>query len=268
MVKPRKFIYIYSDIGASELSVDSVIKSFANKLSTKFEYHIKRISSAQILAGELQGQGLFVMPGGADLPYCQQLNGRGNKLIREFIEAGNIYIGICAGAYYAAQAIDFVGEGYTVKGQRELGFFSGTAFGSLAYLTASEKCPQGLHYNGLASSKAIASIGYKNGVQEGIYYHGGPHFVPQPKAQFDAIAVYPEGEYAAVIGEVGKGAYLLSGVHFELCGESYQRHALMLAKTQDSTQEAKLLRTICAPNYATEIYQRINQLLERCFVYS
>lgn len=31
------------------------------------------------------------MPGDADLPYCQKLNGLGNDIIRDFIRSGNIY---------------------------------------------------------------------------------------------------------------------------------------------------------------------------------
>ena len=41
------------------------------------------LDAAELLAGGWQpGCLLLVMPGGADLPYCRHLDGRGNALIR------------------------------------------------------------------------------------------------------------------------------------------------------------------------------------------
>jgi biotin--protein ligase len=45
--------------------------------------HVASLDAAALLAGGWQQQALLlVMPGGADLPYCKHLNGRGNVLIR------------------------------------------------------------------------------------------------------------------------------------------------------------------------------------------
>ena len=49
----------------------------------------------------------FIMPGGADLPYCSKLNGPGNKQIQEFVRAGGSYVGFCAGAYYGSAYVEF-----------------------------------------------------------------------------------------------------------------------------------------------------------------
>lgn len=44
---------------------------------------VATLDTAQLLAGGWQqGCLLLVMPGGADLPYCKHLNGRGNELLR------------------------------------------------------------------------------------------------------------------------------------------------------------------------------------------
>lgn len=44
---------------------------------------VASLDTAELLAGGWQdGCLLLVMPGGADLPYCKHLNGRGNALIR------------------------------------------------------------------------------------------------------------------------------------------------------------------------------------------
>ena len=44
---------------------------------------VASLDTAELLAGGWQdGCLLLVLPGGADLPYCKHLNGRGNTLIR------------------------------------------------------------------------------------------------------------------------------------------------------------------------------------------
>ena len=84
---------------------------------------------------------LLVMPGGADLPYCRQLNGPGtasiqgkrhhscalqncmltsanalaksSKALRPgdlhagYVEGGGAYLGLCAGAYFACESVEF-----------------------------------------------------------------------------------------------------------------------------------------------------------------
>ncbi len=73
---------------------------------------------------------LLVMPGGADLYYCEKLNGAGNKNIRNYVENGGRYLGICAGAYYACRAVEW-GKDTTqeIVGSRELGFIDCLAVG-------------------------------------------------------------------------------------------------------------------------------------------
>ena len=71
---------------------------------------------------------LFVMPGGADLPFCAALNGAPNQRIRQFVERGGAYLGICAGAYYACRKIAFhAGTEGAICGPRELGFLDALA---------------------------------------------------------------------------------------------------------------------------------------------
>jgi biotin--protein ligase len=76
---------------------------------------------------------MLVMPGGADLPYCRHLNGAGNQLISNFVKVqGGAYLGLCAGAYYGCSRVEFeVGSEIEVVGDRELGFYPGTARGSI-----------------------------------------------------------------------------------------------------------------------------------------
>src|SRR5438094_10662812 len=78
---------------------------------------------------------LFVMPGGADLPFCEALSGAPNKRIRRFVEGGGVYLGICAGAYYACREIAFhAGTDGAICDARELSFVDAVAVGSLPQL--------------------------------------------------------------------------------------------------------------------------------------
>jgi biotin---protein ligase len=50
----------------------------------------------------------------------------------DFVKGGGAYLGICAGAYYASERVEFeAGTALTVEGPRELAFFTGTALGSV-----------------------------------------------------------------------------------------------------------------------------------------
>jgi biotin--protein ligase len=158
---------------------------------------------------------LFVMPGGRDSPYCDDLNGPANAKIREFVQGGGRYLGFCAGAYYASNEIEFEkGSAIQVVGQRELGFFPGLSRGTMF---------PGFVYN---SEKGARSVSIRlNESQKSIktYYNGGGYFVHADK--YDNVKVIctyqdrglaPETEPAAGVHcQVGKGTAVLFGVHPE-----------------------------------------------------
>ncbi|KAF6259598.1 biotin-protein ligase [Scenedesmus sp. NREL 46B-D3] len=91
-----------------------------------------RTVPAELLDGSWTSEAaLLVMPGGADMPYCNRLNGRGNSLIKSFVHSGGSYLGLCAGAYYACSHVRFEeGSRLQVVGDRELAFFPGIACGA------------------------------------------------------------------------------------------------------------------------------------------
>jgi biotin--protein ligase len=167
------------------------------------------------------------MPGGADLPYCRVLNGKGNQRIKQFISNGGRYIGLCAGGYYGSARCEFM-EGHPVMevtGDRELKLFPGTCRG-LAF--------KGFIYQSEAKAKAVnlavnqtAFKGIKD-VPESFksYYHGGGVFVDAPTFEDQGVEVLAsysepldcesgEGSAAIVYRKIGEGAVLLTGPHPE-----------------------------------------------------
>ncbi|KAG2445925.1 hypothetical protein HXX76_000528 [Chlamydomonas incerta] len=123
-------VCVYSGEGAGYRSARTALESAREFLAPGV--HVRFLSTAELLEGSWADRCLLlIMPGGADLPYCKHLNGRGNRIIRGYVEAGGAYLGICAGAYYGCARVDFEpGSRLQVQGERELAFFPGRARGA------------------------------------------------------------------------------------------------------------------------------------------
>lgn len=161
---------------------------------------------------------LVVFPGGRDIPYHKKLQGLPNQRIAAYVASGGQYLGICAGAYYGAAAIEFEkGGALEVLGRRELAFFPGVAIGPAFG-------PNQFCYDSEAGSK-IAKI-LSNGVHYPLYYNGGCYFkAPELYPTVSVVGRYSdlEGEPAAIVKcAVGKGHALLCGVHPEYKSECLQ----------------------------------------------
>ncbi|MEL7239701.1 MAG: BPL-N domain-containing protein, partial [Planctomycetota bacterium] len=186
-------IRLYNDAGADAFCVKRLADALRDTSAT-----VTMIDAAGILASDWQNDcDVIAFPGGADRPYMDKLNGRGNDLIRDFVESGGKYLGVCAGAYYACRRIDFTGVDLRVQAPRELDFFPGTAVGSLTQLAASYEI----------GNLACAAATPVDGVN--MLYWGGCVFRPDDDARFDALARFdamPTGDnIAAVRTRVGHG---------------------------------------------------------------
>lgn len=202
MAKIRK-VLIYNDEGVSEKGIKNTLRSVSHFLGIKADF----ITAKDIIDKGIHAD-LFIIGGGADLPYAKLLNGKGNQQIKHYVQQGGCYLGICAGAYYASSYVDFIGEGYEVKGERELAFFNGTAQGSLPELT------NGYLYDEYSqASQALVTL--DNLPYEAFHYHGGCAFISE-NPNVEIISRYSKNHQPAMIcGQYGKGKFFLSGVHFE-----------------------------------------------------
>lgn len=155
---------------------------------------------------------LLVMPGGADLYFCEKLNGVGNAQIRAFVEAGGAYLGLCAGAYYGSAAIFWAEDSdQPICGDRELGFFDGTATGPVYAWLEQGRIDHSWH--------AAPLIAYDDGSQRldlRVCYEGGPVFSESPHAQILArYSELPGAPPAIVERRIGMGRAILSSPHIE-----------------------------------------------------
>lgn len=154
---------------------------------------------------------LLIFPGGRDIPYHEALQGQANREIRNYVEKGGNYLGICAGAYFGCAQVEFEkGNALEVTGSRELAFFPGCARGPAYGLNQ-------FRYETEAGAR-IAKVEMNSKVLS-AYYNGGCSFekadaMPLVKviARFQDL---PEQPAAIVACSVGKGCALLSGVHPE-----------------------------------------------------
>ena len=204
----KESIYVYNDSGVSEESLTHTISFFKKNYAKN--YNITAINAAQIkITNWYDDAALFVMPGGADIPYARKLNGQGNKIIKDYVNNGGSYLGICAGSYYASAKIEFDKDGpLEVIGTREIDFFPGIAKGPVL-------AP--FKYKSNSGTRA-ANIVYNNN-DVSVFYNGGPYFILPEKAQnIETLAYYNYEQKslpAIVKVKYGQGLVILSGVHFE-----------------------------------------------------
>ena len=221
---PKPKILIYIDEGTFD-GTSRLVRAIAQQIvPATYEMRV-------VMADDLKHDGalfedaiVFVMPGGADLPFCKALNGDPNKRIRRFVEAGGVYLGICAGAYYACREIAFhAGTDGAICGARELRFVDAIAVGSLPSLTG------GVAYDATPRSAAAAEIRTTDRLTAApvtllAHYHGGCRFdfggAPVHDAQILAVYTGLAGAPPAIVSSsVGKGRAILTGVHLEMSGQ-------------------------------------------------
>ncbi|KAJ2720534.1 biotin holocarboxylase synthetase [Coemansia sp. Benny D115] len=176
---------------------------------------------------------LLVMPGGRDVPYTRELNGEANRRIRQWVEAGGRFLGICAGGYYGSARCEFEpGTDKQVIGDRELAFFPGTCMGA-AYPGYDYKSEFGARAAELTVDHAafgvIREAWSDDSPKVRTYYNGGGYFagadgrpgvvvlaryagdVSDPSDRAKSVA-----DAAAIVScAVGQGVAVLSGVHPE-----------------------------------------------------
>jgi biotin--protein ligase len=213
-------ILIYDGPGASPAFVRAT-STFLNKHLNQ-NYSIRTIDPKSIREEPWEDfTSLFVIPGGKDLPYCEQLNGAGNEKIIKFAKNGGQILGICAGAYYMSSRCEFMlgDPKMEIVGDRPLKVYPGVCRGPTF---------EGFQYDSEVGSR-VAWVNFQSSsnnqaVKVPFYYDGGgsflnAYFYPD---QVRALATYEEIEEKSMevgmvlckIGDKG-GHAILSGFHFE-----------------------------------------------------
>lgn len=251
-----KKILIYQDYGCSVSTTDalhSYFSKFAKNKSIKIEsYDAAKIISKGI---DLKTVAAFVIPGGHSRAFAEKLDGEGNKIIRNFVEAGGLYYGFCGGAYYACKDINFTGVDFKIKRQHELCFSTGEAIGSLPHLT------NGNNYSESSYSANAVELNYGENLSKVFcYYNGGPKFTLGDKDKEKTLATYKDGEAAVTECKVGDGYALLCAVHPEMTDDIISRATFKNIKNQKHLQAMsdKLINdTIAQDDFKKFLLRRI-----------
>ena len=209
-------VLIYTGNGTSPTSVKQAYYTLKNILG--HAYDVMKVDAATLRTEPWEETcSLLVIPGGRDQPYCQELDGQGNKKIANYVQEGGRYLGFCAGAYYASKHIEFEKgkPGMEIIGSRELAFFPGLSRGTMY---------PGFVYNSEKGARAVSIIQHDDKNIK-TYYNGGGYFVDAHN--YDNVKVLCTFEDPGLCGDsekepaagiqcsVGKGSALLFGVHPE-----------------------------------------------------
>lgn len=236
-------VLVYAGPGTTTESVKHCIESLRLHLSP--HYAVVTVGEKSLLNDpwQLKTKAL-VIPGGADLPYCQSFNGAGNKMISDYVRKGGKFLGFCAGGYYASSRVEFeLGTDMEVSGSRELRFFPGTCKGC-AYSGFMYNTHKGARITKLEVNLADSPSTVFN------YYNGGGVFIQALKQKnVEILAKYTEpldveddDRAAVVYCKIGKGAAVLSGTHPEFGTEN---DGSILQELQEYEEDRKLFMKAC-----------------------
>ncbi|TPX49284.1 hypothetical protein SeMB42_g02674 [Synchytrium endobioticum] len=224
-------VLVYADQGTAKTPIDHTLLTLKSSLSAS--YDVMLVDAKTLLTEPWENYtALLVIPGGRDLPYVKALYPEGTNRIRRYVEAGGKYLGICAGAYFACQKVEFEvnRKDYQVTGDRDLVFYKGIGRGSVfdGFIYGSEAGARAAH---LQLAPELNDIFQERNVS--MYHNGGPYFVSlmpdgsQPEGT-KVLAYYAdpdsvfqptphEKQLPAIIScQVGRGKAILSGSELAL----------------------------------------------------
>jgi len=168
--------------------------------------------------GLLQGFDALLFGGGYAYPgYTVHITGRGKARIQEFVAGGGAFVGICAGAYFACDSLDYEGVTYGDESGYDTDLYPGVCAGPVAEVSSYPVwAPATVDFPGHAAYEDFDEAPF----QRQIFYAGGPFF-DAPPAGTEVLARYadpgPHQGLAAVIARsYGAGRVVLWGPHPEV----------------------------------------------------
>lgn len=268
-------VLVYSGRGTTSDSVKHAVECLRFHLSPY--YAVVTVSETALLNDPWNYKTLMlVIPGGADLPFCELLNGAGNMKITQFVKKGGKFLGFCAGGYYASKRCEFeVGDPkMEVSGSRELGFFPGTSKGCVY---------KGFQYESQAGSRAVRLAVNREALPDCpeevvTYYNGGGMFMDASQYRnVEVLARYQGptdvadgGDMAAgVLCTISKGHAMLFGTHPEFSRatskeEAGDDHASYVFKEIEANDAArKLFVKSCLKKLGLRVNEDITASLPR-----
>lgn len=197
--EPEIHVGVYSGRGSWEPGVQA-IGNFLDHLGIGWS----SLDEGDLRAGNVAGEfDVLWFPGGFSAEY--RYHAADHQQVRDFVAAGGGFIGICAGAYYASDIMNWQGG----SSDYPLNLFAGRAAGPI----------RGLGWGNLTSIELESEHRINHGFDPvlDMYYMDGPYFIPDESQPVEVLARYGINDEPAVVSfEYGEGTVLLMGPHPEL----------------------------------------------------
>jgi glutamine amidotransferase-like uncharacterized protein len=173
-------------------------------------YTVELVSAESINVNGLKGFRILCVPGGSMYDYAQDISSKGKENIRAFVSDGGGYIGICGGAYFAADKVFWRGSQLAMT---PLGLFAGTATGPIDEIVP---------YPNYTMCKVnivnlVHPITQSEGTWKIMLYYWGPALTPNADANVTILGSYDKGNQTAIVAfEYFHGRVFLIGTHPEI----------------------------------------------------
>jgi glutamine amidotransferase-like uncharacterized protein len=184
-----KLVCVYAGAGAV-LAKD--VEVALDKLAMPY----RGVDERDIRSGGLGDCSLLIVPGGYTAQCVDAVGEEGFEQIREFVAGGGGYVGICAGAYIAAQNVEVPGR------PPGLGIIE---------IENERKAGQGLRTITIVKPEHPVVKGYTEEVS--TWYQNGP--MMKASEGVETLAVYEEGAAAIVWATYGQGRVVIFSPHPE-----------------------------------------------------
>jgi glutamine amidotransferase-like uncharacterized protein len=213
-------IGIYSDKGAAEgcvIASENMFKwmGFTTQKIYSQDFNLKRIKNID----------LFYFPGGSTGPYLTEISPSGKEYLKNLINAGHSFIGVCAGALFACEVQVWNGNSI-INGQ--LGLFKGSGIGPIPEIFEYPEigmCRIDLN-NNHPITKNLPDSSW-------IMFYNGPWFEPLPNSGSTIIGRYTKtGKPSIIATSYGEGRIFLIGPHPEF-EEDSDRDGIIYFKSLD-----------------------------------
>ena len=193
---------LYNGVGSWDLNVQA-LKNFLDDHEVSYELFDENDVASNNLIEQFD---LIWFPGGFAAEYRYYIPNLDH--IIQFVSSGGSFIGSCAGAYFAADILRWLGEDQDYP----LNLFPGRAAGPLV-----NEIGWGEETSIHLSRELPVNEEFNNELP--VYYFDGPYFAPAEGADVLTVASYGVNSLPAVVaGRFGAGSYLLFGPHPELGG--------------------------------------------------
>jgi biotin---protein ligase len=209
--EPPKKILIYQDEGTCASSLKAIPTQLQRTLALPFT--TKYVNSNYLKTKNWEVKTFALIMGGGHCSHWETTLGIiGMQKIHHFVAHGGRYLGICAGAYFAAATSIFHLAGQTqITKTRPIGFFQGTAIGPIIATD-----------NHLSLQSALAVKIDLLSKKGRCYYQGGCVFdITEDTPTTKILARYhkPYQGSAIISCSVGQGKAVLTGLHPEFLWE-------------------------------------------------